>query len=47
MPNSSERLESTLIISKEPKSQDGHQFQPKQILDNSVSAGKQFLMQPY
>ena len=46
MLNSSERLETSLIISEGPKSQDGHQFQQKQILYNSVSAGKQFLMQP-
>ena len=47
MLDPSERLENSLIIRKGPKSQDSHQFQQKQILYNFVSAGKQFLMQPY
>ena len=47
MLNPSERLESSLIIRKGPKSQDGHQFQQKPNLYNSVSTGEQFLMQSY
>ena len=42
MLNPSERLESSLIIRKGPKSLDGHQFHYKLILYNSISAGKQF-----